>query len=321
MCAHARQARTAVQRRSSEEVYRCTGARAQRTRACGPTCCRSCSVFSRCESVSLATSSARSASARSVEAVSALRAACAQGGERRDGDEEDVVRAERPEVHGVRCACSLTCFMFFCGSLADAIACWVSFVSRSCSVNSSPSSCSAPFFCSSCRLQVVTPRRERKRPPEASGPRLPTTEAEEEGGRRCRRRRGRAGDSNRLPFELRQLRLQRANLLLHLADALVCCGRLELELCVLTLLGSHLGPRHHRLHLLLHQLQLLELHRAVVLLLGCPRVLLELGDPLLRLLGLLLHRLDVDLREPGRALVRSGGRAVGRSGGGGERLA
>ena len=102
MHAHARQARTAVQRRRGEEVYKCTGVRAQGTRACGPTCCRSCSVFSRCESVSVATSSARSASARSVLAVSALRAAWAQGGERRDGDEEDVVRTERPEVHGVR---------------------------------------------------------------------------------------------------------------------------------------------------------------------------------------------------------------------------
>ena len=81
-----------------------------------------------------------------------------------------LVRKERPEVHGVRCACSLTCFIFFCGSFAAAIACWVSFVSRSCSLNSSPRSCSAAFFCSSCRLQVIAPRRERKRPPGASGP-------------------------------------------------------------------------------------------------------------------------------------------------------
>mmetsp|Transcript_2660 Transcript_2660/g.5798 ORF Transcript_2660/g.5798 Transcript_2660/m.5798 type:complete len:370 (+) Transcript_2660:1652-2761(+) len=85
-------------------------------RSAASACCRSCSVVSRCESVSLATSSARSASERSAEAVSALRAAC---------------------------------FIAFCGSLAAAIASWVSFVSRSCSVNSSPSSRSAAFFCSS----------------------------------------------------------------------------------------------------------------------------------------------------------------------------
>ena len=54
----------------------------------------------------------------------------------------------------------------------------------------------------------------------------------------------------------------------NLADALVGRGRFLLELRVLALLGSHLRPRHHRLHLLLHPLELLELLRAVVLRLG-----------------------------------------------------